>query len=79
MDNTLFIVDYDIPRRPQSKRRAFYRKLMKLKEKMGLFGKMSTMSVLITADPVMAREVYRLAKEYGSANLYSGFHKCDEK
>jgi len=74
-----FIIDYDVPRLPQSKRRVFYRRLAKLKEKMGLFGKMSTMSVVITADRALATQIYNLAKKYGKANLYSGFSKCDDE
>lgn len=73
----LYIVDYDVPREPQSRRRAFYRQLSKLKEKMGLFGKISTNSVVVTTERVLATEVYNLAKTYGKANLYSGFYKRD--
>lgn len=74
-----FIVDYDVPREPQSKRQAFYRQLSKIKQKMGLFGKMSTMSVVVTADRTLATEIYLLAKKYGRANLYLGFRKCDDE
>ena len=80
MNNTsgkLYIVDYDVPRCPQSKRRAFYRKMSKLKKEMGLFGKMSTMSVVTTTDSQMAKQIYDLARKYGNANLYVCFSKSD--
>lgn len=75
----VYIIDYDIPIRPLRKRRAFYRGLAKLKKQMGLFGKMSTMSVVVTADRTLATEIYLLAKKYGRANLYLGFRKCDDE
>lgn len=78
-DQPLFIIDYDIPLEPQSKRRAFYRKLSKIKQKMGLFGKTSTLSVLITADRALAAQIYDLAKMYGRANLYRVFRRCDDE
>jgi len=78
-NQNLFIIDYDIPRKPQSKRRAFYRRLAKIKHKMGLLGKMSTMSVLVTPDRALATQIYGLAKRYGRANLYTGFRKCDDE
>lgn len=78
-DQHFFIVDYDVPREPQSKRRAFYRKLSKIKQKMGLFGKMSTKSVLITTDKALAAQTYRLAKTYGRANIYFGVRKCEDE
>ena len=73
----LYIVDYDVPREPKSKRRAFYRHLAKIRKQMGLFGKMSTMSVLITIDRHLAEKVYYLASKYGRANIYVG-RKLDE-
>jgi len=78
-NQNLYIVDYDIPRKPQSKRRAFYRQLTKIKHKMGLLGKMSTMSVIVTPDRALAAQIYDLAKRYGTANLYTGFRKCDDE
>lgn len=75
----LYIVDYDVPREPQSKRRAFYRRLSKLKEKINLFGKMSTKSVVTTTDRALATQIYNLAKTYGGkANFYFGFRKYDD-
>ena len=39
---------------------------------MGVFGRMSTQSVLITVDRNMADQVYGLALQYGEAHLYIG-------
>jgi len=78
-NQNLYIIDYDIPRNPQSKRRAFYRQLTKIKHKMGLLGKISTMSVLVTPDRATAMQIYDLAKKYGRTNLYTGFRKCDDE
>jgi hypothetical protein len=68
----LFIIDFDVPREPKSKRMAFYRQLTKIRKQMGLFGKMSTMSVLVTVDRHLAEKVYYLASQYGQANIYVG-------
>jgi len=63
----LFIVDWDIPAK---KRRLFYYYLMKLKKKYGLFGSMSTMSVMVVDNVEVARAVHNLAKKYGESHLY---------
>jgi len=78
-NQNLYIIDYDIPRKPQSKRRAFYRQLTKIKHKMGSLGKISTMSVLVTPDQALATQIYDLARKYGKANLYLGFRKGDDE
>lgn len=69
-DQHFYIVDWDIPSEPTSKRRAFYRHLEKLKLNLGLFSKMSTKSVLVTIDRRLAQRVYNLASQYGVANIY---------
>ena len=74
----LYLVDWDVPVQPKSKRRAFYRHLKELMKKMGLFGEMSTESVLITVDRRLAEKVYFLASQYGQANFYVGW-KLDEE
>lgn len=80
IDQVLFIVDYDVPREPSSKRRTFYREMTKMKKKMGLFAKMSTMSVIVTTNRALATQIYHLVKTYGGkANFYSGFHRCGDE
>lgn len=69
-ETVYYIVDYDIPANPSRRRRGFYRALKKLKEGMDLYGRMSTMSVLITVDREFAESVYLLAMQYGRANMY---------
>jgi len=64
---TIFIIDWDIPAK---KKRMFYYHLMKLKKKYGLFGNMSTMSVMVVDNVEVARAVHNLAKEYGESHLY---------
>ena len=71
-DRIIYIVDYDIPRLPQSRIRAFYRQMAKLKARMALFGKMSTQSVVITSDRALAEQVFSLAVSYGKGNIYVG-------
>jgi len=46
---------------------------------MGSLGKMSTMSVLVTADRALATQIYDLARKYGKANLYLGFREGDDE
>jgi len=69
-NHLLYLVDWDVPREPQSHRRAFYRYLEKLKLQMDLFGRMSTKSVLVTTDQRLAEKIYRLACQFGVANIY---------
>lgn len=57
--DTVWIVDWDIPLGRDRYR--FYRRLAKLKRELGLHGKMSSMSVLITEDRELAFRVYDLA------------------
>jgi len=58
----VWVVDWDIPLTKD--RYKFYHALRKLKERLGLAGGMSTMSVLITADENLAYEVYNLAQRF---------------
>ena len=57
--NTVWIVDWDIPL--TKNRFRFYRALRKLRRELGLVGRMSSMSVLITEDRELAFRVYDLA------------------
>jgi hypothetical protein len=54
------------------KQMSAYRGLKKIKITLGLFGKMSSRSVLTTYDYQYAKTVYDLAKQYGKASLYAG-------
>ena len=70
-ENIFWIVDWDIPL--TRNRYRFYRDLAKLKKELGLHGKMSSMSVLITTDGYLAHRVYELASRYASKiNIYRG-------
>lgn len=64
---TIFIIEWDISLK---RRRMFYYHLTKLKKKYGLFGSMSTMSVMVVDNVEVARAVHNLAKEYGESHLY---------
>jgi len=64
----VYIIDWDISL--TKNRRQFYRKLAKLRAKMNLHGRMSTMSVLVTRDEHLARRVFELVIKYHRANLY---------
>jgi len=70
-EDTIYIVDWDLP--VGNSRRAFYRKLARLKEELGLHGQMSSMSVLITKDENLASQVYELAEKYTKrVHMYVG-------
>jgi len=58
----VWIVDWDIPVGPH--RFGFYRELRRLRKRLGLVGRMSTMSVLITQDRQLALAVFELAARY---------------
>ncbi|MGC1122438.1 MAG: hypothetical protein WBA22_15205 [Candidatus Methanofastidiosia archaeon] len=69
MGNSVYIVDYDIPREPDSKRVQFYRDL----RKMGNSLKYSTRSVFRTEEKELAEAVYWLVVAHGGAvNMYKG-------
>ena len=69
-EGNVWVVDYDL-RAADKNRYRFYRALNKLKKQLGLHGKMSTQSVLITADKEFAWRVYELACRYASrAHIY---------
>jgi len=61
-ESVVWVVDYDIP--VTKDRFRFYRGLSRLKKELGLFGEMSSMSVLITRDHELAYRVYQLASAY---------------
>ena len=63
-EETVFIIDYDMPEKPSSNRVAFYRHLSKLKQKFGYEGQ-SSASVLKTTNRELALEIHRLALSYG--------------
>jgi len=68
---TVFIVDWDLPVGPM--RFGFYRALKRLRRDLGLHGRMSTMSVLITKDQDLATAVYHLARRFSTrVHLYRG-------
>ncbi len=63
----MWLVDWDI----QSKKRGlFYYHLKKIRKKYGLYGAMSSQSVMLIDDESVAREVYELADKFGQASLY---------
>jgi len=65
----VWLVEYDIGL--GKNRFAFYRALKRLQNELGLFGQMSTMSVLITRDEELARRVFDLASKFTSrVHLY---------
>jgi len=65
----VWIVDWDIPVGPM--RFGFYREMKRLRKELGLVGRMSTMSVLITEDEDLAWRVYHLALRYTKrAHIY---------
>ncbi len=67
----IYLVDYDIPREPASKRMRFYRKFRDLRRKHKLFmSKFSTRSVFYTRNKAVAADVYNLASKYGRSHLY---------
>jgi len=66
----VWVVDWDIPAADKAARQRFYRRLRYIW--LNYYGdtRMSTMSVLITDEEDLAREVYQLARRFGRANLY---------
>lgn len=70
MGDSVYIVDYDIPRDPPSKRVQFYRDLKRVGAGQCNF---STMSVIYTEEKEYAVAVYWLVMAYGGrANVYKG-------
>jgi len=68
-DPPVWIVDWDIP--VGAMRFGFYRALRRLRKELGLVGRMSTMSVLITQDSDLAWRVYHLVLRYTErAHIY---------
>jgi len=68
-DPAVWIVDWDIP--VGAMRFGFYRALRRLRRELGLVGRMSTMSVLITQDRELAWRVYHLVLRYTErAHIY---------
>jgi len=72
----MWICDWDIP---VGDRFRFYRALRRLKKELGLQGAMSSMSVLVTSDKVLASRVYNLALAFSSrVHLYEAReHTCN--
>jgi len=73
MSATIYIVDWDIPRRPASDRLRFYRALQRLCSEAGAtIWDRSTMSVLKTPSRDLAFQVFNLVKgvEGGRGNIY---------
>ena len=70
MGNNEYIVDYDIPEEPASKRVHFYRDMKKLQSK-NLQSDYSTQSVFRTHDKMLAQAVYFLVKAHnGHGHVY---------
>jgi len=72
-NETLWIVDWDIPNKPASERMRFYRALRELCKRAGAGNwDRSTMSVLKTSSRELAEEVFSLVAgmERGRVNLY---------
>ena len=70
-EDTMYIVDWDLP--VGNSRRGFYRELARLRNKLGLHGSMSSMSVLITKDKDFAHQVYEIARRYARVvHMYVG-------
>ena len=71
MGNKLYIVDYDIPEEPASKKVQFYRDLKKIRQYQS--SDYSTLSVFRTEDECLAEAVYFLVVAYnGSVHMYKG-------
>jgi len=69
MGDSVYIVDYDIPRDPPGKRVQFYRDLKKVNGQCNF----STMSVICTEEKELAEAVYWLVTAYGGkVNMYKG-------
>ncbi|MGD2251187.1 MAG: hypothetical protein PVF58_22540 [Candidatus Methanofastidiosia archaeon] len=70
MGDSMYIVDYDIPKDPAGKRVQFYRDLKKVNDGQCNF---STMSVICTHKRELAEAVYWLVTAYGGrVNMYKG-------
>jgi len=67
---TVWIVDWDLPENPPSRRRAFYRRLSQLCRQANGPWERSTQSVMKTLDRRLALRVYALASGFGRSNLY---------
>lgn len=69
----VWVVDYDIPVEPKSKRMAFYRGLWRIMREHGITKSgRSTQSVWIIDDEQIARQIHDHASGYGRSNLYNG-------
>ena len=69
MGNSVYIVDYDIPKDPPSQRVQFYRDLKKVNGQ----GNFSTKSVICTEEKELAEAVYWLVIAFGGrVNIYKG-------
>ena len=66
-----WVVDYDIPVQPHSKRRAFYRALHRILREHEITADRSTQSVWIMDNKGIAEEIHTLALSYGRSHLYT--------
>lgn len=62
-EGNVWVVDYDL-RAADKNRYRFYRALNKLKKQLGLHGKLSTQSVIVTRNEELAWQIYNLARQY---------------
>lgn len=67
---TVWMIDYDIPQKPESRRRQFYRQRAKICAKQHTNVILSTNSVLVCRSLELAKAMYDLASEYGKAHLH---------
>lgn len=66
----MWIVDYDIPQNPASRRRQFYRRRQRVCAAQHGHIAYSTNSVLLCRTKALAVAVHDLANEYGKSHLY---------
>ena len=66
-NDIVYLIEYDIP---TNRRKKFYRELKKMKEKENANFDRSTLSVLCTKDPEVAKKIYHLASYFGKAKVY---------
>lgn len=69
-ERIVWIVEYDIPVEPASKRRAFYRAVHKELEAKKIKWKWTGRSVIVTPKKELAQTIHELAKQYGKSHLY---------
>ncbi len=69
-EKNVWIVEYDIPVEPASKRRAFYRAVHRELDAKKIRWKWTGRSVIVTPNKDLAQIIHNLAKQYGKSHLY---------